>query len=770
MINRMHIRLLLAAALLLAVHPVFAQKGSVFTGGFARVEINGKGWYIDTKGSKAFDQIHGMYHPATIRKDENAGHDLIDTDENETMLLVARDGKMGVVTAAGKWLLRPVYDSIELKWKTYLELRQAGKMTYADTHGKLLLPLQFQQVGILDDTHFDVKTNGKWGIYSTSGNKMIIPAIYEAFDYCGGCGSKGDYVFAQKNGKWGVVNFSNETLIPFEYEHEHFFMRSDNWVQCFKKKGKEVVLNIATKKEYAAPEYSGMEVLWNGMLKAKKNGFYGLISENGTQVTDFVYEGIESPYGESGTGPYMEVTKHKKTGIIREDGKVILPLVYNGPITCYADCFIVPVNGNYNLLDTTGKKLLAKDYSEITGMGSTFNPGTTEQLFKLKEKALYGFYNPLNQKTVAPAFFDIDRTDPESLLYGQLEVSYQEKKGLYSVAGDEILPVAYQQYGALSPELLVVKQESGIGMYDTRSRRMLIPANFYSIAALPGDSNLLEVTKYTDDNYNKGIYDVKGVAVLPAIYSSIQQVGEHDYLLTLVKNEKEQHVLFNSEGRQQIPLPYDYVKPAEQAGRLLATGKGSIGVIDTRGNIIIPVDYEYVGYLKNNKVKLLKKGTDGQLWLGYADSNGKIIVPLIYDADPDVIERADDTTYLLLTKLDPQGRYYQQGVASNSGVILVPPIYNKVLFERNGKGFLVQQGRQFRVLDRTGQPVGTHAFDDAMLGEPVGYGASSVAYSFPLLCREGTQYQYLGEDGTLLPLKLTEVISFSPEPIYSIEE
>ncbi|MGO4291220.1 WG repeat-containing protein [Chitinophaga sp. RAB17] len=762
----MNIRLLLAAGLLLSTQAVTAQKGSVFVHGFARIEENGKSWFINTKGEKAFDQAIATYHPIDSNADKNSNHQLI--NDKETMMLVSNNGKMGVVDDQGNWLLQPVYDTVDLRWKSYLELHQGDKMAYADTHGKLLLPMQFQEAGILDDDHFDVKVNGKWGIFSVRQNKLVIPAIYEGFDFCSGCGRKGDYVFAQQNGLWGVVTFNNEILVPFEYEHEHYFMRSDNWVLCFKKKGQEVVLNMGTKKEYVSPEYTNMELIGNGLLKAKKNGYYGLINEDGTTVADFVYEEINSPYGETGGGPYLAITKKRKTGILREDGKVIIPPAYDGDITCFADCFIVPVNGNYNLLDTTGKKLLPKDYTEITGMNTTFDLETGQPLFKLKQKALYGFYNPLNKKTVAPAFFEIDRTGSDSPLDGLLEVSYQEKKGLYNAAGEQLLPAAYQDYAALTSDLLWVKQNGGSGVYDIKGKRLVLPATWYSVALLDGDSSLLLVTKYTNDNYNKGLYDSKGAMVLPPVYSSIEQVGDDQYLLSIEKEGKQQYSMFNSKTKQKTPLLYDYVKIAPQRERLIVAHAGRAGIIDTHGHIVIPVSYEKVTYLKNNCIQLVKKGDAGQSVLGYADINGKLIVPLTYEEDSYGVGSSEDTAYLLLTRKDAEDGGYRQGLASTSGVIVVPPVYDRVLSERSGLGFLVQKGRNFTVLNRAGQPLNPQTFDDVVPGEPVHYGGNSVVYSFPLLCRQGEQYQYMGEDGKLLPLKITEVITFSPAEMYGI--
>lgn len=645
-ITAKHIRYLLAGALLLAARTLPAQQASVFSNGFARVVEKDKSWFIDPSGKKAFDQLLAMYHPVTTTPADENGHSLIVPDKEATMLLVTSNGKTGIVNNHGKWMLPAEYDTIEMKWKTYLVLHRDGKMTYADTYGKLLLPLQFEDAGILDDQHFDVKTGGKWGIYSTAENKLLIPAVYESFDYCGGCGRKGDYLFAQKNGKWGIIDFNNNILVSFEYEHEHYFMRSDNWVMSLKKNGQDVTINLENKKEYAAPAYTGMTITNNGSLKARKNDKYGLIGEDGTQIADFIYDDITDAYDEQGYGPYLRITQNGKTGILREDGKVIIPPVYEGDVVAAGEYFIIPVDGNYNIADSTGKKLLSKDYTDITLMDKR----SVAPLFKLKQKALYGFYNPANSKLTQPAFFDIDATTATAPGMDLLEVSYQEMYGLYNTSGEQVLPIAYKKVEGLAPGLVAVKKETGAGVYDIIHKKLLIPAIYNSVGISSVDTNLLAASRKED-------------------YTDI---------------------FFNFKGGK-VPAPKEKPLPPVATSRLL-----------------------------EKKVA----GSEYPLY-GYTGNDGKIIIA---------------------------------------------PIYDRLLIEKNGRGFLAQKGAKFTVLNAAGKPLSKQVFDDVMLEEAPGYGVTEVQYGFPLLCRTGDDLQYLTADGTFLPLKVNGVVAFSPYGIYGIPE
>src|SRR5699024_10219117 len=110
----------------------------------------------------------------------------------------------------------------------------------------------------------------KWGVYSKEKKELVIPIQYDKLDYCGGWGMKPDYAYALRDGKWGIVNFHNKTLVPFEYEFPgHQGMRSGNWVANLTKGDRELIINIATGKVYFETDYQDLKLV-NGFLALKK--------------------------------------------------------------------------------------------------------------------------------------------------------------------------------------------------------------------------------------------------------------------------------------------------------------------------------------------------------------------------------------------------------------------------------------------------------------------------------------------------------------------
>ncbi|SHL62551.1 WG containing repeat-containing protein [Chitinophaga jiangningensis] len=733
----------LIVATLLWCTTVQAQQGSAFVGGLARIEQDGKSWYINTRGEKVFDRILSQ-----VKNGE---------EEANALQVIALNGKMGVIDAEQRIVVKPEYDQVEAKWNQYLELKKGNKVNLADKQGTQLFPWQFEEINYLDGNNFDVRAGKLWGIYNLEAKRLIIPLAYEGFDYCGGCGRKGDYLFAKKNGKWGIINFNNETLLPFEYDHEHYYMRSDNWVRSLKRGDKEVVINLDTKKEYHGPDYTDMDVLSAGMLKARHNGLFGLIDAAGKQVADFVYTDIYSPYDERYAGELIGVVKDGKHGIILPSGKVVLPPKYESEIHCIESFMIVQEEGMYQLLDSTGRPLLDKHYTAIAPK-YVGRDNQRQLIFMLKQQAVDGFYNPRTGKTAAPAFYELDPTSDGT----KAIVEHQGQYGLYSISGENILPIAYSEIEELTPDLFTVAGEDNKrGLYDVPNKKMQIQPAFRNITQLPGSGDdFLVIMNHEDASYRYGIYDKTYKQLLPADYTDIICIGQDGYLLKQLQGDSVIYSLYNLRTNKLQPLKCLYAYQVEVPGQLQLTDSNESGIIDANGNMVIPMAKQMIHPLKNKTYQVIRAQQDGTFKYGYTDSTGKMIVPVIYDYSGNDADFEGDG--LLLVRDDREVGRSKVGLASTQGLIRLPVAYNAIMQGDPGPGYIVMKGEQFQLLGPDGQPVVPTLFDDVALAKVTFRNATLVSFSWPVLTRTGKVYQYINADGTTLPVRLTGVADFEP--------
>ncbi|WP_167017216.1 WG repeat-containing protein [Chitinophaga sp. Cy-1792] len=745
MMNRKLVLLACLAGILLQF-PAQAQKGSIFVKGLARIQQNGKSWYINTKGQKVFDKIEQPFNPADFEDDEHP-----EIKENERLLLVKNNGKFGVLDSTNTWLVPAIYDSVSLEYRLYLRLKKADKVTLATTRGKLLVPLLYQDITILGGNYFGVRSNNKWGIYNGNTGTLVIPAMYDQLDYCAGCGSEGDYLLAAKGNKWGVINLKNETIIPFEYQHDNYSPRGTNWICGLQKNGSYVMINPVTKKVYAAPEYTYMETI-DDMLKVKKDGYFGLINNEGKPITDFIYDDISNPYSEFENGPFITVTKNKKSGLINRAGKVIVPPSYDGEIRCFEHYYIAKVSGDYKLFDSTGQPVLEKAYTNIEGN----RPGYKSQeplIFVLQKAAVYGFYFPLTKKLIEPAFHEF--TSDGSGKY--MEVEYQHKKGLYSTSGEEILAASYNNFEKLNDELYLVLQNKNWGLVNIKTKQQVMPYQYTDIKLLAASDTLLEIAQRNSAGDNTyGIADLKGNILLPATYDGVYHMKGTVYGVSKLIGDHSTYTLYDVATRKLQPVE-GYKNFSTVEGQMIVGNGEKSGVVDEHNKTIIPTDYADIR-VRSRGIYQVVKNTGNKMLYGYIDSTGKELVPCIYDVDLYGYSNFETGNSLLLLKLSPDGATFRQGLASLQGLILIPPGYDQLLINADDKGFIGKNGHKFTLLHANGKPVTSKQFDDIALDEPASYG--SVKYSFPVLCREGNTMVYVNEDGTTLPMKVTAIMPF----------
>lgn len=715
-------------------HAQHLSSASHFTNGFARVEDSTKAYFIDTAGNYAFDQILPL-----------EGHTGANTRLNVVLVQhkASRKTKWGIVKN-GQWILKPEYDSIDTRFSEW-KLLQNGKRTWCDTTGKLMAPLRFHDMGYLDGNYFDVRQNGKWGIYDARADSLIIPIQYDGFDYCGGCGMASDYVLASKNGKWGVIGFDKKVRVPFEYEHEHWGMRSDEWVYSLQRKGKRVLINMNTGKIFTETEYEFPDnMLWNGLVCLIKNKKYGLVTATGQPVTKFEYDYITwFDDVRNRLIHYACVEKNGKYGIIDTTGAIVIPIKHNGLIWAYNDSTFY-VNGKKEklLLDRAGRKLLSGSYEDILELTVDDN---TPYLYTLINDHGYRLYNRRSQSLTPLLYNDISTC----MLNGMLITECNKKKGVINFDGQEIFAPQFDYL-------------------------------FY----VHGDSSLLKLKSYGSEHATESLVTLDGKIVLPPEYNSIEELKDHMFLL----QQDSSYFLFNSKTGKKELLPYKMVSMTGEnglllinddkgarlldptSGNIIADGfeniysfhdhiatvhkQGKMGAIDALGRTVIPFVYTHLSDLQNG-LAIVQKDNEHY---GVIDSTGREILPMEYDKPEGFYSASDYIAWddIYLFKESAEENYLLKGLASKDGKIISPPQYDIMWKDENAPRFLVRKNKQFGVLAADGKWIVPAIYTDIHTDYINRY-AGIVNLSFPLLCYDGKNWKYVTASGSTLPFTIERI-------------
>ncbi|RPE08530.1 hypothetical protein EGT74_15935 [Chitinophaga lutea] len=735
------------------------NSGTVFVNGYARITQGAQSWYMDTLGNKAFDA-------ATPLTGNNAGKQL-----------VQKGARYGITGRRGEWLLQAEYDTIDIQWGDIWKVSKDGRQSWADSTGKLLLPLSFQEAGYLDGRYFDVKQNGRWGIYDSESEQFAIPAEYEGFDYCGGCGRKGDYVLAKKNGKWGVIGFNRQQLAPFVYDHDHYRMRSDEWVTAFTRNKKNVVLHLGTGKEYPAGE-----VLGNGMMvyRGDQKGM-GMINGAGVEVLPPVYEDIASPDPDfAAVTGYVSIQRNGRWGLADTTGRILIQPTYTEFFTTVFDSlFRTQKDGLDVLLSATGKSQLPQGCTDLRILRDA---GAAA----FRKNGRYGVYYAATGRVVPPAYEEVNE-----VFYGSdwlkscLKVVKDGWNGLLDPDGREIVPPQFDEEftglaGNDGARLVVVRKGSLYGLFNGAGRRVT-PAEYHSISRGPANTALLRVSKESDDDIRYGIIDTAGAVVLPVAYDDMRVISDSLLLLgkgdqravmniftknifslpdtasviivdahTLQIGQTEGNYLYDLRTRSAITPVYGYIGGFD-GGAALVTKNHKAGMIGAGGKVLLPLEYDFAVDLQHG-LCLLGKGDK----YGVADSTGKLIVPLQYDYSGSAYDiDYQRGRYLLLRRNNAEGEV-RLGVADLRGRVLLEPVYDNVLFDEAGQGFIVSQNRRFGMALADGRLAVPCEYDDIVPASINRY-AGTFTFSWPLLCKKDGTFEYIRANGQPLPVKVTTI-------------
>lgn len=308
--------------------------------GLALVQLEGVYHYINTRGDIEY-QI-----PTIAPKTER---------DNENKSIVKRNGKMGLMADDGSILLPIVYDYIYLRREDkYYHLKLDKKVGLANVNGKVVLPVIYDDVseisphtkrariqldnklGLIDDkmnimvpciyesmmwsetNHIVVRKNNKFGIIDLDGN-IIIPILY---DFTYGFKHSG-FVTLKKDGKAGMANLKNEIIIPFIYEDLSFTPVNNRiWM---KQKGKYGYLDLQGNIVVAA-QYDEVQDFNQAITGVKKGKNWGFIDTLGNVMGSFEYDHIDNFWM---AFKYCEVRKNNKSGVIKTNGELLLPVEYD---------------------------------------------------------------------------------------------------------------------------------------------------------------------------------------------------------------------------------------------------------------------------------------------------------------------------------------------------------------------------------------------------------------------------------------------------------
>lgn len=402
------------------------------------------------------------------------------------------------------------------------------------------------------------------------------------------------FTLPQRNRSAKSFNRIAFVFFIFSFHLTHFISAqestSDSKVICSNgltialKQGKYGLLNEQGKNitafKYDAIDFDTEDAL--GLVKKKDK--YGLMNRSGKLITSVIYDDIVL-YNQ---GSYAVLERKERLGFVSKKGKVTAIKYDDIEIDENIDFIVVRKKDRYGLLDKNGKKLTPLKYEQIEILDYSLRETEEleEQILRVFKNKKYGLLNPKGVVVAPLKFYEIkDYFDSYGLAICILNL---QKK----------LPErnSFFEYNATLWE--VVNQHG----------KTILPSRFDYIELIdsPYDFTYFKVSKYQDKYYhyneNQGVFSLDGKELVPPIFDTIEVNAEYE----VIEVEKT----------------------------------GFKGIYDLEGRVIVPVKYDAIEYFDKHLFKVNRNGL-----YGFLDANGTEVIPLEYMEDE--IKTKDQKFFIL---------------------------------------------------------------------------------------------------------------------------
>lgn len=447
------------------------------------------------------------------------------------------------------------YTKIESSGDGMFGFEKDGKIGYLDKKGNVVIPANYVYESSTTKTippfqkgMVKLKKDNKYGVLDKTG-KIIIPFVYDGL-YT----SNGKYipVYNTVNGKntWGIVSMQNKVLIPIIYEQ----LQIDSNLIGIKQNGKWGMKDVSGKDILPIEFESLTPYAQNQVILAQKGSQYGYIDAKGK----WLFEKVKSVYTLSG---------------------------------CYEGMIMCTVNGKHGYLDMKGDEVIITKYDNAFSFGKS-------GLAKVGKKS---------------------STSGSTTLWG-----YVDKKG------NEVIPVKYPALGEFYSGLAYAKDEetNRYGFLDKTGKWILSPVY---LDLLSFDEYGGVWVKQTDAKWHYINKTGKDLGTLDEKGTLSKYFGNQGY--AVIENNTSDFVLLDQTGATVKKIDdcdgiYNF---ASGIGGYKCKSNGNYGFIDVNGNKITGCDFDGFDGFTEAGISKVTKTIDGKNKSGYVDAKGNIILPIVYD-------------------------------------------------------------------------------------------------------------------------------------------
>ena len=609
---------------------------------------------------------------------------------NEDVAVVLKDGRYGYIGTDGQIIGELKYDYASNFINGYGRVKLGDKYDLVDKEGNVLFGFIYDDTIPISENVFMVNVNkkdvliidrqgntidrindaepvdidtesfavilkdkaGTYYVYDSKGERKA-----EIKDYT--CLSINENYIIAKNSedRYGYLDITGNPVIDFKYlECEDFengkaIAIDSEGTHIIDDKGNIVLTTTEDYLEIETPDE-------NGLCLIRTNDGYGLIDLNGNVVVEPIYDEINNFYD-----GLAKVELDELYGYINTKGEIIIPIEYEEAVAFTDGIAPVKKDEYWQLIDTTGKSIngYLYDYYFI-------NTLTCDRFLVFDENNNYGFLDKEGNLVIGSLDDLEDSYESITSSVGQPVFNVEKDGYVYLIDkdGNKINDELYDdEVYFISSDYASASKDLKYGIID-KEGNTVIPFEYGKTSI----NNTNEYVIFADEGDNYGLMDIKGNVLIEPEYESIRGPFINNYFILLLD---EKYGIQDSEGNVIIDFEYDYIADFTSLDAIPVQNGGNSALINSENQIIVNYgkyeDIEEISIPGRFVVELNDRE-------GLIDGKGNMIIPINYYD-------------IICSDLDYQ----------SDKLILVSDQNKYAYFNKDGKnvtGFIYDDGKEFK--------------------------------------------------------------------------
>lgn len=261
---------------------------------------------------------------------------------------------------------------------TYFTIFENNKWGVIDNKGKIVIDTTYDEMIVIPNKTKDLfictydvdYENGTYKTKVINKNKEQILKAFEIVEAIENYDNnsvwyESDILKYQKDGKYGLIDFSGKEILPAEYDKIYALPGIEKSI-IIEKDGKMGLVSNSFNEIIINPEYAEIKSLTetydNGYIVKDINSYYGVITADKKTALEFKYDEILNV-----TGNDMYVVREAgNLKLIKKTGETVLDKGFENITSINGENLIVKNNGKYGVIDLTGNSKIPCEYDNLS--------------------------------------------------------------------------------------------------------------------------------------------------------------------------------------------------------------------------------------------------------------------------------------------------------------------------------------------------------------------------------------------------------------------